>query len=109
MNTFRSRCRFIFRLRFTEPWLKPELRPQFWRGNEEKNQRVVRERHALGVPTFAMGVDVTARGQPQPALEKVEETLGPVNILINNAGIINFFFILLHPPSHNIIFYKPLN
>jgi NAD(P)-dependent dehydrogenase (short-subunit alcohol dehydrogenase family) len=42
---------------------------------------------ALGVPTLAMRVDVTARGQLQPALEKVEETLRPVNILINNAGI----------------------
>ena len=32
-------------------------------------------------------VDVTERGQLQPSLEKVEETLGPVSILVNNAGI----------------------
>jgi NAD(P)-dependent dehydrogenase (short-subunit alcohol dehydrogenase family) len=32
-------------------------------------------------------VDVSARGELQPALEKVEETLGPINILVNNAGI----------------------
>jgi NAD(P)-dependent dehydrogenase (short-subunit alcohol dehydrogenase family) len=57
--------------------------------NEEKNQRILEELQALGVPTLAMRVDVTARGQLQPALEKVEETLGPVNILINNAGIVN--------------------
>ena len=34
-----------------------------------------------------MKVDVTARGELQPALKKVEETLGPVSILVNNAGI----------------------
>ena len=58
--------------------------------NEEKNQCVRSELHALGVPTFAMRVDVTARGQLQSALEKVEETLGSINILINNADIPNF-------------------
>jgi 2-dehydro-3-deoxy-D-gluconate 5-dehydrogenase len=67
--------------------------------NEEKNQRVMGELHALGVPTFAMRVDVTARGQLQSALEKVEETLGPVNILINNAGIVNFGGILEQTPE----------
>ena len=34
-----------------------------------------------------MRVDVTERGQLQPALEKVQETLGSVSILVNNAGI----------------------
>ena len=34
-----------------------------------------------------MKVDVSARGELQPALEKVEETLGPIAILVNNAGI----------------------
>ena len=33
-----------------------------------------------------LGVDVTVRGQLQPALAQVEETLGPVSILVNNAG-----------------------
>jgi len=55
--------------------------------NEEKNQRVTGELQALGVRALAVRVDVTERGQLQPALEKVEETLGPVNILVNNAGI----------------------
>ena len=55
--------------------------------NEEKNQRVSGELRALGVRALAVRVDVTERGQLQPALEKVEETLGPVNILVNNAGI----------------------
>jgi 2-dehydro-3-deoxy-D-gluconate 5-dehydrogenase len=55
--------------------------------NEEKNQRVLGELQALGVPALSLRVDVSVRGQLQPALEKVEETLGPVNILVNNAGI----------------------
>jgi 2-deoxy-D-gluconate 3-dehydrogenase len=55
--------------------------------NEEKNQRVMSELQALGVPALAVKVDVSARGELQPALKKVEETLGPVSILVNNAGI----------------------
>ena len=55
--------------------------------NEEKNQRVIGELQALGVRALAKKVDVTERGQLQPGLEKVEETLGPVSILVNNAGI----------------------
>jgi 2-deoxy-D-gluconate 3-dehydrogenase len=55
--------------------------------NEEKNERVMGELQALGVPALAVRVEITERGQLQPALEKVEETLGPVNILVNNAGI----------------------
>jgi len=55
--------------------------------NEEKNQRILDELQALGVRALAVRVDVTERGQLQPALEKVEEALGPVSILVNNAGI----------------------
>ncbi len=56
--------------------------------NEEKNQRVMDELNALGVPALAVRIDVIERGQLQPALQKVEETLGPVNILVNNAGTV---------------------
>ena len=55
--------------------------------NEEKNQRVLSELQALGVRALAVRADLNERGQLQPALEKVEETLGPVSILVNNAGI----------------------
>jgi len=55
--------------------------------NEEKNQRVLGELQALGVRALAVRVDLIERGQLQPALEKVEETLGPVSILVNNAGM----------------------
>ena len=43
------------------------------------------ELHALGVAALAVKVDVSARGELHPALEKVEETLGPISILVNNA------------------------
>ena len=55
--------------------------------NEEKNQRVTSELQALGVAALAVRVDVSVRGELQPALEKVEEKLGPVSVLVNNAGI----------------------
>jgi 2-dehydro-3-deoxy-D-gluconate 5-dehydrogenase len=55
--------------------------------NEEKNQRVMDELRAIGVASLAVKVDVSARAELQPALAKVEETLGPVSILVNNAGI----------------------
>ena len=64
--------------------------------NEEKNQRVIGELQAPGVRTLAVRVDVTERGQLQPALEKVEETLGPVSILVNNAGIAAIAGVLDH-------------
>jgi 2-deoxy-D-gluconate 3-dehydrogenase len=67
--------------------------------NEEKNQRVMVELQALGIPALAVRVDVAVRGQLQPALEKVEQTLGPVDILVNNAGIVTVKGILDHTPG----------
>jgi 2-deoxy-D-gluconate 3-dehydrogenase len=55
--------------------------------NEEKNQRVMDELRAIGVAGLALKLDVSARSELQPSLEKVEGTLGPVSILVNNAGI----------------------
>jgi hypothetical protein len=49
--------------------------PQRPARNEENNQRVMSELQALGVPALAVKVDVSARGELQPALKKVEETL----------------------------------
>ena len=67
--------------------------------NEEKNKRILDELHELGVPALALRIDVTERGQLQPALEKVEETLGPVNILVNNAGIVTLSGTLEQDPE----------
>jgi len=54
--------------------------------NEEKNQRVLSELKAIGGPSVAVRVDVTNRGELEPALNSVERELGGISILVNNAG-----------------------
>jgi 2-deoxy-D-gluconate 3-dehydrogenase len=55
--------------------------------NKEKNQRVLDELQKIGNPTMALRVDLTQRDQHEPAMQKIERQLGPVDILINNAGV----------------------
>ncbi len=55
--------------------------------NPEKNRAVAAELKALGARALALEVDVSDRAQLKPALDQVERELGPVNILVNNAGI----------------------
>jgi len=54
--------------------------------NDEKNQRVLSELKAVGVPSIAVTVDVTDRAGLEPALRRVESALGGIAILVNNAG-----------------------
>jgi 2-deoxy-D-gluconate 3-dehydrogenase len=54
--------------------------------NDEKNQQVLSELKAIGVPAMAVKVDVTDRAGLEPALRTVESKLGRINILVNNAG-----------------------
>ena len=54
--------------------------------NDEKNQRVLSELKALGVPSVAVRVDVTDRVGLEPALNRAESELGGIDILVNNAG-----------------------
>jgi 2-dehydro-3-deoxy-D-gluconate 5-dehydrogenase len=54
--------------------------------NDEKNQRVLSELKAIGVPSLAVKVDLTHRTSLEPALNRVENELGSVSILVNNAG-----------------------
>jgi 2-deoxy-D-gluconate 3-dehydrogenase len=54
--------------------------------NEEKNQQVLSELKAIGVPSIAVKLDMTRRAALEPALNTVESELGSVNILVNNAG-----------------------
>jgi len=78
--------------------------------NEEKNQRVLDELHALGVPALTVKIDLAERGQLQPALDKVEKKLGPINILVNNAGIIVRGGVLdLDPEDWDRVFETNLN
>lgn len=46
--------------------------------NEEKNQRVLSELKAIGVPSITVIVDVTDRAGLEPALNRVESELGGV-------------------------------
>jgi 2-dehydro-3-deoxy-D-gluconate 5-dehydrogenase len=78
--------------------------------NEEKNDRVVDELHALGVPALAVKIDLAERGQLQPALDTVEQELGPINILVNNAGILVLGGVLdLAPEDWDRVFETNLN
>lgn len=54
--------------------------------DEEKNQQVLSELKAIGAPSLALRVDVSDRPALEPAMKKVESELGPVSILVNNAG-----------------------
>jgi 2-deoxy-D-gluconate 3-dehydrogenase len=55
--------------------------------NEEKNRAVLDKLAKFGVPTLAVKLDVTQRDRLRPAMDEVERKLGPVSILVNNAGI----------------------
>jgi 2-deoxy-D-gluconate 3-dehydrogenase len=54
--------------------------------NAEKNQRVLSELKAIGVPSIAVTLDVTDRAGLEPAIKRVENELGGIEILVNNAG-----------------------
>jgi 2-dehydro-3-deoxy-D-gluconate 5-dehydrogenase len=55
--------------------------------NEEKNNAALAEIKTLGVKGIAVQLDVTRRDALAPAMAHVERELGPVSILVNNAGI----------------------
>jgi 2-deoxy-D-gluconate 3-dehydrogenase len=54
--------------------------------NPQKNQKVLAELKAAGARAIALQVDLTDRAALQPAWKKIEQELGPVGILVNNAG-----------------------
>jgi 2-dehydro-3-deoxy-D-gluconate 5-dehydrogenase len=55
--------------------------------NQDKNERVVGELQAMGVPALAVKTDLADRSQLPSVVQEVEKKLGPINILVNNAGI----------------------
>jgi 2-dehydro-3-deoxy-D-gluconate 5-dehydrogenase len=54
--------------------------------DEEKSRATVADLRALGAPALALRTDLTRRAELKPALEQVERSLGPVDILVNNAA-----------------------
>ncbi len=57
--------------------------------NEEKNKKTLAELKKTGVPVMALQVDISNRSKLAPALKKVEDELGKISILVNNAGIVS--------------------
>jgi 2-dehydro-3-deoxy-D-gluconate 5-dehydrogenase len=55
--------------------------------NEEKSRATLKEIEAHGVKAITLTLDVTRRDDLRPAFEEVERKLGPVTILVNNAGV----------------------
>lgn len=55
--------------------------------NQAKNAAVLDELKKYGGAAIAVKLDVTRRADLRPAMEAVERELGPVEILVNNAGI----------------------
>ncbi len=55
--------------------------------NEQKNQKVLAELEGAGAPSIAIQADITDTEQIAPAVARVEKELGPISILVNNAGI----------------------
>jgi 2-deoxy-D-gluconate 3-dehydrogenase len=64
--------------------------------NDQKSRRVLSELKAIGVPSIAVKVDVTDRSGLEPALNRVERELGPISILVNNAGTVSLSGGVLH-------------
>jgi len=55
--------------------------------DEAKLAATERELLALGVPAIALRADVAAQSDVTKLVEKVESALGPISILVNNAGM----------------------
>jgi len=61
-----------------------------WDINEEGAKRAAAELNAAGAKAIASRVDVSNRAQVNAAVERVHAEFGPVQILVNNAGITYF-------------------
>src|SRR5258708_39840104 len=57
--------------------------------NAEQNQLGLAELKAIGKPALVLPLDVTNRAALAPAVAEVERTLGGIEILGNNAGIVS--------------------
>ena len=53
----------------------------------QRNEQVVREIAADGTRAIAVEVDVSDRAQVRRMVEEVTEQLGPIDVLVNNAGV----------------------
>jgi 2-dehydro-3-deoxy-D-gluconate 5-dehydrogenase len=54
--------------------------------NTQRNELMLNELQTLGRPATALRLDVSRSEALKPALDEVEQRLGPINILVNNAA-----------------------
>ncbi|GAA3917507.1 3-ketoacyl-ACP reductase [Hymenobacter algoricola] len=66
---------------------------------ESQLQSVAREIEALGVKAAVVTTDVADRAAVEAAISQVQDQLGPIDILINNAGIGTFAKLVDMPPA----------
>lgn len=69
--------------------------------NDEKNQRVLSELKAIGVPSIAVKIDLKDRAAAAPAFEAVISKLGGIDILVNNAGNVSLSGSILHEKTED--------
>ncbi|WP_413733435.1 SDR family NAD(P)-dependent oxidoreductase [Sodalis sp. RH21] len=55
--------------------------------DDAKSEATLQELSRLGVPVIAVRTDVASRSDVEALLERVTRELGPVDVLVNNAGI----------------------
>ena len=53
----------------------------------DRNEQVVRQLEASGARALAVELDVTDRAQVRRMVDEVTERLGPIDVLVNNAGV----------------------
>lgn len=75
-----------------------------YRGSKDAADSLVAEVAQAGGTALALQADVTKLEDAQRCVETVEKTWGPVNILVNNAGIIkDDLFVRMEPDAWNAV------
>lgn len=73
-----------------------------YKGSKEAADALVGEIQAKGSSAISIQADVADYDRVKAVVEEVEKTLGPVNILVNNAGMIHDdLFVRLEPDQWN--------
>lgn len=73
-----------------------------YKGSKEAADVLVQEIQAKGITAVAIQADVADYERVKAVVEEVEKVLGPVNILVNNAGMIHDdLFVRLEPDQWN--------
>ncbi len=75
-----------------------------YRGNQAAAEALAGEVKQAGGTALALQCDVTNAEEVEKVVERVEKELGPVNILVNNAGIIrDGLFVAMAPEDWNAV------